>query len=186
MENVIEKTKIEIVRMKDDGENGDLGTTLMRSLVPSHFYIVEKTPEMATSFCYNLTAPAAVYTITKSLYQFFGDLIGYDGGTKSKTSGFEMDEICKKTKVLENKPLWIDDTEFENIAELCEKSRQMKEEHHVQFVIIDDLQNLPALKQVQEGDEKPDTVCQQLCQLAKELDVVVLGFTKSSEHQNAI
>lgn len=181
MENVIEKKKIEIVRMKDDGVKGDWGTTLMRSLVPSHFYIVEKTPEMATSFYYNLTAPAAVYTITKSLYQFFGDLIGYDGGTKSKTSGFEMDEICKKTKVLENKPLWIDDTEFKNIAELCEKSRQIKEEHHVQFVIIDDLQNLPAPKQVQEGDETPDTVCRQLCQLAKELDVVVLGFTNPSK-----
>lgn len=29
----------------------------------------------------------------------------------------------------------------------------------------------------------PDAVCQQLCQLAKELDVVVLGFTNPSNKQ---
>ena len=33
------------------------------------------------------------------------------------------------------------------------------------------------------GDEMPDAVCQQLCQLAKELDVVVLGFTNPSNKQ---
>ena len=50
MEYTTENTYLQIVRMKDDNENGGLGAALKRSLAPSQFYVIEKTPEIASSF----------------------------------------------------------------------------------------------------------------------------------------
>lgn len=192
MEYTTENTYLQIVRLIDDRETGSLGAALKRSLVPSLFYVIEKKPEIASSFYHSLVEPTAVYTITKSAPKFLLELIlskvessescGADKGKRkqAKTGGFSVDDLSKKINVLENRPMWIDDSEIHSVTELCEKCRRMKEEHHIQFAVIDDFINLPTPQSVLEGREAPDAAYRLLCQLAKELDIVVVALLDSS------
>ena len=50
MEYTTENTYLQIVRLKDDQETGSLGAAIKRSLMPSQFYVIEKKPEIASSF----------------------------------------------------------------------------------------------------------------------------------------
>ena len=184
MEDRFEKAKIEIVRMKDNDENGDLGTAIKRSLVPSQFYIIEKTPKMALSFYSSLDEPSAVFSQTKSSSQFLNDLLlwfKYLAGCQ--TGGFDTNDIGKIINALENRPMWIDDTKIHSVEELYEKCLQMKAEQKIQFAVIDDFQNLPIPKRVMKGIAKPDY--QQLCQIAKELDIVLVALVDPSANNTS-
>ena len=172
LENRFENVKIEIVKMKDYGDDGDLGAALKRSLVHSQFYIIEKTPEIATSFYYSLFEPTAVFTITKSSTHFFQDLLWSRVETSYQRGSIDPDDIGKTLNALENRPMWIDDTEFQSVTDLCEKCRQLKEERNIQFVVIDDFQHLPI--------SNSDEVRWQLCKIAKELDIAVVALVDPS------
>lgn len=188
MENTTEITNFQIVRMKDDNENGGWGAAIKQSLMPSQFYIIEKKPETISSLYYSLVEPSTVFTLTKSAPIFLlellllrvepldEDLSKKKRRERAQTGGFNVDELCKQINVLENRPMWIDDSEIQSITELCEKCRRMKEERHIQFVVIDDFMHLPIPESVLKGLEEPDTVNKQLCQLAKELDIVVVAL----------
>lgn len=180
MENRFETTEINIVRMSF-GVNDDLGTALKRSLVPSQLYIIDKTPEIATSFYYSLDEPSVVFTLTKSSTQFIKDLMWsrveslvYD------MVGIDMGVVGKRVNILEKLPMWVDDTKFQSVAELCEKCLQMKEERNIQFVVIDDFVHLPIPESVLRGLEEPDAVNKHLCRLAKELDIAVVALVDPS------
>ena len=188
MEDKTEITYLQIVRMKDDCENGGWGAAIKQSLMPSQFYIIEKKPETISSLYYSLVEPSTVFTLTKSAPIFLLELLllrvepldeelsKKKRRERAQTGGFNVDELCKQINVLENRPMWIDDSEIQSITELCEKCRRMKEEHHIQFVVIDDFMHLPIPESVLKGLEEPDTVNKQLCQLAKELDIVVVAL----------
>lgn len=169
MEDRFEKAKIEIVRMKDNDESGKLGTAIKRSLVPSQFYIIEKTPEIAISFYSSLDDPSVVFTQTKSSSQFFNDLLCFE-----YLAGCQTNDIGKTINLLQNRPMWIDDSKIHSIEELYEKCLQLKEEQNIRYAVIDDFQNLPVPKRVLKGCAKPDY--QQLCQIAKELDIVLVAL----------
>ena len=179
-ENRLENVKIVIVKMKDCGENDDLGAALKRSLVPSQLYVIDKTPEIATSFYYSLFEPTAVFTITKSSTHFYQDLLWSRVETSCQRGGIDPDDIGKTLNALENRPMWIDDTMFQSVADLCEKCRQLKEERNIQFVVIDDFVHLPIPESVLRGLEEPDAVNKQLCRLAKELDIAVVALVDPS------
>ena len=179
MENRFEKAEINIVRMSF-GVNDDLGTALKRILLPSQLYVIDKTSEIATSFYYSLVEPSVVFTITKSSTQFIKDLMWSRINSLVYTVGIDMGVVGKRIKILENLPMWVDDTKFQSVAELCEKCRQMKEERNIQFVVIDDFMHLPIPEIVLQGREEPDAVNKQLCRLAKELDIAVVALVDSS------
>lgn len=178
MEYTTENTYLQIVRMKDDNENGGLGAALKRSLAPSQFYVIEKKPEIVSSFYYSLIEPSAVFTVTKNARDFLLELII----PQAESLGEEPDlhNLCKKIKVLKNQSMWIDDSEIQSVTELCEKCRRVKEEHHIQFVVIDDFLHLPIPESVQRGLDAPDAAYRQLCQLAKELNIVVVALLEPS------
>lgn len=192
MEYTTENTYLQIVKMKDDRENGSMGAAIKRCLVPSQFYIIEKKPEMTYSFYYSLVEPSVVYTPTKSAPKFLMELVlskveSLDGSLIDKkrrkhtqTGGFNVDDLYKKINVLENRPMWIDDSEIQSVTALCEKCRRMKEERHIQFAVIDDFMYLPIPESVLKGLDAPDTAYRQLCQLAKELDIAVVALLDSS------
>ena len=188
MENTTEITNLQIVRMKDDNENGGWGAAIKQSLMPSQFYIIEKKPEIVSSLYYSLVEPSTVFTLTKSAPIFLLELLllrvepldeelsKKKRRERAQTGGFNVDDLCMQINVLENRPMWIDDSEIQSVTELCEKCRRMKEERHIQFVVIDDFLHVPIPQSVREGMEAPDAVNKQLCQLAKELDIVVVAL----------
>ena len=94
-----------------------------------------------------------------------------------------MDDLNMKINLLENRPMWIDDSKIQSVTEFCIKCRRTKEERHIQFAVIDDFINLPTPKSALEGRNAPDAAYKQLCQLAKELDIVVVGLVDPSVKQ---
>ena len=192
MEYTTENTYLQIVRMKDDYTNGDWGAVIKRSLMPSQFYVIEKKPEIASSFYFSLIESSTVFTLTKSAPKFLMELLlskveSFDEGLfdkkrikPSQIGDVIMDDLNMKINLLENRPMWIDDSEIQSVMSLCVKCRRMKEEHHIQFAVIDDFLNMPVPESVQRGLEAPDAAYKQLCQLAKELDIVVVALLDSS------
>ena len=190
MEYTTENAILQIVRIKDDG---DWGGIIKHSLMPSQFYVIEKKPEVTSSFYFSLTEPSAVFTLTKSDSKFLMELLlskavlfnedhFFDKKRMkpSQIGDFVMDDLNMKINILENCPMWIDDSEIQSVTEFCIKCRRMKEEHHIQFAVIDDFINLPTPKSVLEGRAAPDAAYKQLCQLAKELDIVVVALLDPS------
>ena len=172
MENTTENAILQIVRIKDDYTNGDLGAIIKHGLMPSQFYVIEKKPKAASSFYLSLVEPTIVFTLTSSAQKHLLELL------LSEIKSF--DEI----HLLGNRSMWIDDSEIQSVTELCANCRQMKEEHHIQFVVIDDFQHLPSSQSVLEGSEVPDAAYEQLCQLAKELDIVVVALLAPSVYHS--
>lgn len=190
MEYTTENAILQIVRIKDDG---DWGGIIKHSLMPSQFYVIEKKPEVTSSFYFSLTEPSAVFTLTKSASKFLMELLLskavsfnedlFDDKKKMKPSqigSFLMDDLNMKINMLENRPMWIDDSEIQSVTEFCVKCRRIKEERHIQFAVIDDFLHLPTPKSVLEGRNAPDAAYKQLCQLAKELDIVVVALLDPS------
>ena len=192
MEYTTENTYLQIVKIKDDYTNGDWGAVIKRSLMPSQFYVIEKKPEITSSFYFSLTEPSAVFTLTKSAPKFLMELLlskveSFDEDLfdkkkikPSQIGGIIMDDLNMKINLLENRPMWIDDSKIQSVTEFCIKCRRTKEERHIQFAVIDDFLHLPTPKSVLEGRSAPDAAYKQLCQLAKELDIVVVALLDSS------
>lgn len=171
MENRFETAEINIVRMSF-GINDDLGTALKRSLAPSQLYIIDKTPEIATSFYYSLDEPSVVFTLTKSSTQFIKDLMWSRAEAGYLTGVFDLDDIGKTINIMENRPMWIDDSKIHSVEELYEKCLQMKEERNIQFVVIDDFQRL--------APPNSDEILWQLCKIAKKFDIVLVGMKRAT------
>lgn len=178
----VEEINIRAFRKKDLGITDGIGASLKHILEPSQFYIVEKKPEVASSFYYSLFEPSAIFTLTKRTEDFLYEMSFELSKNKIQigcyTGNSNMNGIT--VSIQENRPMWIDDTEIHSVKELCEKCRQMKIEHQIQFAVIDDFQHLPLPKRVLEGRVNRDEVYQQLCLLATELNIVVLAFNSSS------
>ena len=173
--NRFENVKIEIVKLKEYGENSDLGAEIKRSLVPSQFYIIEKTSEIALSFYSSLEEPSVIFSQTKSSTQFFNDLLWSmwsRGETGCQADGIDLDDIGKITNALENRPLWIDDSKIHSVEELYEKCLQMKAEKQIQFAVIDDFQRMAL--------PHSDEILWQLCKIAKKFDVVLVGMKRAT------
>ena len=172
LENQFENAKIEVVKMKDYGENSDLGAEIKRNLVPSQFYIIEKTPEIALSFYSSLEEPSVIFSLTKSSTQFFNNLLWSRVEAGYQTGGFDLNDIGKRINALQNRPMWIDDSKIQSIEELYEKCLQMKEERNIQFVVIDDFQRLAL--------PKSDETLWQLCKIAQKFDIVLVGMKRAT------
>ena len=184
---------LKLVGKTDENEQGGWGAVIKRSLQPGQFYLLEKKPEIASSLYYNLVEPTVVFTLSKSASVFLLELLllrveplDEDLSKKmrmerAKAGGFNVDDLCKQINFLENRPMWVDDSEIQSITELCEKCRRMKKERHIQYVVIDDIYGVPTPQSVLEGLEAPDANYRQLCQLAKELDLVVIALLEDEE-----
>ncbi len=154
-----------------------------------YFFVVRRNPELVSSTVFCFKAPTVVFTLTKTSSQFILELLSskveaYFDKVLSKKHEKELPQIgdlklrtlCKKISVLEDKPLWIDDTEFQSVTELCEKCRQMKKEHQIGVVIIDDYYHLVGAEDDEDFEEKRDAASRQLCQLTDELGIFTVAF----------
>lgn len=168
--------------------------TIMENTIDyCRFFVVKRIPEQVSSFVFNLAVPTVIFTLTKSSYQFVMELlstkieVNFDVVlSKKKKKEFarigdlKIRALCEKVNALENRPLWIDDTEFHSVTELCEKCRQIVKEHQIQVVIIDDYYHLTVPNGEVEPEEKQDSAGQQLRQLTNELDILTVTFAYTS------
>jgi replicative DNA helicase len=157
------------------------------------FLVARRNPQYVSStvFCFN--APTVVFTLSKTSSQFVLELLSSKVDAHFNTilskkqekeltriSDLKLRALCKKISVLEDKALWIDDTEFQSVTELCEKCRQMKKEHQIGVVIIDDYYHLVGTEDDEDFKEKRDAASRQLCQLTDELGILTVAFANTS------
>ena len=157
------------------------------------FLVARRNPQYVSStvFCFN--APTVVFTLSKTSSQFILEILSAKVGTHFdkifakkqekkliQIGDLEFDALGKEISVLNNKPLWIDDTEFQSVTELCEKCRQMAMEHHIGVVIIDDYYHLVGSEDDEDFEEKRDAASRQLCQLTDELRIFTVAFANTT------
>ena len=158
-----------------------------------YFFVVRRNPELVSSTVFSFKAPTVIFTLTKNSSQFVLELLSSKVDAHFNTilskkqekeltriSDLKLRALCKKISVLEDKALWIDDTEFQSVTELCEKCRQMKKEHQIGVVIIDDYYHLVGTEDDEDFKEKRDAASRQLCQLTDELGILTVAFANTS------
>ena len=139
---------------------------------------------MARNMAVNDKIPTAFFSLEMSDTQLVTRLIASESelGEKIKKgliSDEEWKHIMRKIKVLENAPLFIDDTPALSIFELRAKCRRLKAEYDIQMVIIDYLQLMTAGKDMKMNREQEvSSISRSLKAIAKELDVPIIALSQ--------
>src|SRR3954464_8046854 len=133
-------------------------------------------------------APVALFSLEMSADQLATRILAEESGISSenlrmgKISQQEFRQLARAAAELQNLPLYIDDTPGLTIAALRTRARRLKRQKGIGMVIVDYLQLLQGTgrsgheNRVQEISE----ISRGLKQLAKELDVPVLGLSQLS------
>src|SRR4051812_1527023 len=133
-------------------------------------------------------APAVLFSLEMSADQLATRILSEQSGITSenlrtgKISQQEFRELARAAAELESLPLYIDDTPGLTIAALRTRARRLKRQKGIGLVVVDYLQLLQGSgrnsneNRVQEISE----ISRGLKQLAKELDVPVIGLSQLS------
>ncbi|MCS6821518.1 MAG: replicative DNA helicase [Microscillaceae bacterium] len=101
---------------------------------------------------------------------------------KGQLSEQEMQIIKAKSSILNNAPIYIDDTPSISILELRAKCRRLKAQHNVQLILIDYLQLIRAdnIRNVGNREQEIAYISRSLKAIAKELQVPVIALSQLS------
>src|SRR6476660_5359489 len=133
-------------------------------------------------------APVAFFSLEMSADQLATRILAEESGISSenlrmgKISQQEFRHLARAAAELQSLPLYIDDTPGLTIAALRTRARRLKRQKGIGFVVVDYLQLLQGTgknsndNRVQEISE----ISRGLKQLAKELDVPVIGLSQLS------
>jgi len=100
-----------------------------------------------------------------------------------KLDAHELQLLHKKTTVLANAPIIIDDTAALSIDELRSKCRRLKVERHIECVIIDYLQLMHVNTENNKGmnrEQEIAKISRSLKTLAKDLDIPIIALSQLS------
>ena len=122
--------------------------------------------------------PVALFNLEMSSVQLVKRLISNVcelPGEKLKSGqleNFEWTQLDERISVLENTPLYIDDTPSLSVFELRTKVRRLVREHDIKIIIIDYLQLMNASgMNFGNREQEVSTISRSLKMLAKELDI---------------
>ena len=91
----------------------------------------------------------------------------------------EWNRLDKNLTYMTEAPLFIDDTESLSIMELRTKARRLKNEHHIQLIMVDYLQLMTASgMRYNSRQEEVSLISRSLKGLAKELNIPVLALSQ--------
>ena len=133
-------------------------------------------------------APAALFSLEMSADQLATRILSEQSGITSENlrtgriTQQEFRELARAAAELESLPLYIDDTPGLTIAALRTRARRLKRQKNIGVIVVDYLQLLQGSgrggneNRVQEISE----ISRGLKQLAKELDVPVIGLSQLS------
>lgn len=103
---------------------------------------------------------------------------------KQSLADYEWDHIAHKTAALTEAPLFIDDTARLTTKDLAEKAKKLKEDHDIQFLIVDDIHSMTLTddqrRVATSREQEVSIIVRELKALAKELHIPVLGVSQVS------
>ncbi|RKD92785.1 replicative DNA helicase [Mangrovibacterium diazotrophicum] len=142
---------------------------------------------MARNMAVDHRAPVAIFSLEMASVQLVNRLIAAEtelGSEKIKTgrlAQWEWENFNRKLKVLEDAPMFIDDTPALSIFEFRAKCRRLKMQHNIGVVIVDYLQLMTAGDMGRGSREQEvSMISRSLKAIAKELDVPILALSQLS------
>jgi len=185
-------------QMKSEGITG-LATgfrkldEMLSGLQPSDMLVLAARPSVGkTAFCLNIASHAAnrlgkgvlLFSLEMSKEQLVNRLLCMEGHVDSERlrSGFlaraEFPKIIKAADVLQNAPIYIDDTPSISVLELRSKARRHQAKHPVDLVIIDYLQLMTTGVRGENRQVEIAEISRSIKGLARELRVPVLALAQ--------
>jgi replicative DNA helicase len=134
-------------------------------------------------------APTAFFSLEMSADQLATRILAEQSGISSenlrmgKISQQEFRQLARAAGELQSLPLYIDDTPGLTIAALRTRARRLKRQKGIGFIVVDYLQLLQGSGKGSAGDNRVQEISEisrGLKQLAKELDVPVIGVSQLS------
>ena len=140
---------------------------------------------MAKNMAVDYKVPVAVFSLEMSNVQLVNRLIMNvceiegDKIKKGDLSPAEWDLFDRKIKILEDAPIYVDDTPSLSVFELRSKARRLVKEHGVQCIIIDYLQLMNASgMNFGSREQEVSMISRSLKGLAKELDIPIIALSQ--------
>jgi replicative DNA helicase len=163
---------------------------------PSDFIIIAARPSMGkTAFVLNMARkmavehniPIAIFSLEMSSQQLVMRILSSE--TRIPSDFLRRGQLSKtQWKILENSietlsraPLFIDDTPSLSVFELRAKARRLKQQHNIQCIMVDYLQQMTAKVDKNANREvEIATISRSLKALAKELNIPVIALSQLS------
>ncbi|NQY08234.1 MAG: replicative DNA helicase [Flavobacteriales bacterium] len=142
---------------------------------------------MARNIAVQFKIPLAIFSLEMASVQLVNRLIASETeisieklkkGTLDKS---EWNHLNEKITNLADAPIYIDDTPALSVFELRAKTRRLKAQHDIKFIIIDYLQLMTAGGQNKGNREQEiSTISRNLKTIAKELNVPIMALSQLS------
>lgn len=145
---------------------------------------------MARNMAIEFNAPVAFFSLEMTGVELAMRLIAgeaqipSDKLKKGDLEEYERVQLEQRTQVLNDAPIFIDDTPQLTIYELRAKCRRLKQHHNIKMVFIDYLQLMSAgsdaMSRNGNREQEISTISRQLKALSKELGIPVLAMSQLS------
>lgn len=142
---------------------------------------------MARNMAVDHKTPVALFSLEMSAVQLVNRLIAAEtelGSEKIKRgnlTGWEWENFHRKINILDQAPMFIDDTPALSIFEFRAKCRRLKMQHDIGVVIVDYLQLMTAGSDMRGSREQEvSMISRSLKAIAKELDVPIIALSQLS------
>ena len=166
---------------------------LLNGLHPGQLIIVAGRPSLGKSTLASDWAraasirhgiPSAVFSLEMSRFEIVTRILAAEARVRlehirtGRLSDQDWDQIARRTGLLAEAPLWIDDSPGLSLMEIRAKSRRLKQRHGLRLVIVDYLQLMSSGKRVESRQQEVSEFSRALKLLAKELDVPVVAVSQ--------
>ena len=142
---------------------------------------------MAKNIAVDFNIPVAIFSLEMSNVQLVNRLImnvcEIEGNKirNGRLTKSEWDKLDNSIGVLQNAPIYVDDTPGLSVFELQSKARKLVKEHKIQLIIIDYLQLMNANgMSFGSREQEVSIISCNLKGLAKELDIPVIALSQLS------
>ena len=142
---------------------------------------------MAKNIAVDFNIPVAIFSLEMSNVQLVNRLImnvcEIEGNKirNGRLTRAEWDKLENNINVLQNAPIYVDDTPGLSVFELQSKARKLVKEHNIQMIIIDYLQLMNANgMSFGSREQEVSIISRNLKGLAKELDIPVIALSQLS------
>ena len=143
---------------------------------------------MAKNMAVDNNIPVAVFSLEMSSVQLVNRIISSTAEIPSsvlrtgKLSQQQWNSLNDKLRVLENAPMYIDDTPALSISEFRSKIRRLKQLHDIKIAIIDYLQLMSVGTNMQSREQEVSTISRNLKAIAKEVNIPIIALSQLSRN----
>lgn len=161
---------------------------------PSELVIIAARPSMGkTAFCLNVATHAAIeghgvaiFSLEMSKESLVQRMLCAEARVNSQAvrqgtlGSMEFSRLARAAGILQNSPVWIDDTPALTLLEMRSKARRLRADNEVKLVVVDYLQLMRSPEYAENRVQEISDISRSLKALARELEVPVIALSQLS------